>query len=407
MSSVEESTTSVSRVRTALEELHGALRRALGESGCGDPVRGVDLVNKLGVDLKLAWKIARILNSKEPFESVRYLPGPEGLRIFAVALKSCGASEGAIAPLLAAYERVKEVGKLWGGDARAFELMAAGIARQGDPRVDLDQRKALFLSGSYVWGIRAKAILRLDLLHPSRDGANVEMLTARGFHGVERLRMDAPWYLEVPFCVDDAGSGALDVNFEPLDLDDRGSGAPFFWKRFCSRDLPQLRPPQLERVPRVVELPIGAVGVECRFNLVHGAMVRGKMPARRAPGSDVAISMLKVQTPCETAVMDYWVHRDLVHVQWPPTGAMYSVLDGWRGQFSHQNRDRLPIEYEIREIGHGKASLKADGIEVLPELVDAAFARTGWKRQEFRHVRIEIVYPPVPATMTLELPLLP
>ena len=86
---------------------------------------------------------------------------------------------------------------------------------------------------------------------------------------------------------------------------------------------------------------------------------------------------------------------------------MYSVLDGWRGQFSHQNRDRLPIEYEIREIGHGKASLRADGIEVLPELVDAAFARTGWKRQEFRHVRIEIVYPPVPATMTIELPLLP
>lgn len=70
------------------------------------------------------------------------------------------------------------------------------------------------------------------------------MATVRGFVDVERLRADAPWYLEVPFCVDDLASGPMDVRFEPIDLDDRGRGAPFLLKRFCSDGVPTFEAPK-------------------------------------------------------------------------------------------------------------------------------------------------------------------
>ena len=393
------------QVRTALEALRDALLAVIGSDASGESVRGVDLTGRFGIDLKLAWKLGRIAKAEDPFEIVRYLPGNEGVRIFCEAARSRGIAETLVSELAATYSSVKAAGLAWAGDARTFELMAAGLASQRDPRVDLGHRKAHFLSGSYIWGIRAKSILRMDILRPAASGSTAEMLTVRGFIDVERLRGDAPWYVEVPFCVDDAGTGPLSVTYEPLEIEDQGKGAPFLWKRFCSRDLPRMTPPVSERVPRVIELPVGAVGVECRFSLVHGALVRGGMPAHRTPGNEVACLMVKVQTPCERAVLDAWVHRDLMAPGWVPTGSMYSVLDGWRGQFSHQNRDRLPIEYDIREVATGKRGLKIAGIDFAPDMVDAGFARTGWDRREFRHFRIEIFYPPVPSTMTFEIAL--
>ncbi len=401
----EVSPNPVESVRAALVELRQALVQVLGVQVEPGAIRGTDLASRFGIDLKLAWKLNRIAKSEDPFEIVRYLPGAEGIRIFCEAARLANVPEVHVGVLSSAFATAKAAGLTWAGDSRAFELMAAGLASQRDPRVDLDQRKAHFLSGSYIWGVRAKSILRMDILKPSADSANVEMLTSRAFVDVERLRADAPWYVEVPFCVDDSGSGPLSVAFEPLDADDKGKGSPFLWKRFCSRDLPRFTRPNIERVPRVVELPVGAVGVECRFTLVHGAVVRGAMPARRTPGNEVAVLMVKVQLPCERAVLDAWIHRDLTAKGWVPTGAMYSVLDGWRGQFSHQNRDRLPIEYDIQEIAPGKRGMKLEGIEFAPALVDAGFARTGWDQREFRHFRIEIFYPPVPSTMTFEITL--
>ena len=53
----------------------------------------------------------------------------------------------------------------------------------------------------------------------------------------------------------------------------------------------------------------------------------------------------------------------------------------------------------------GKRGIQLDGYERMPELVDLSFARKGWDRNEFRHFRAEVYYPPVPATMTMDVKL--
>ncbi len=398
----------IDQVRIALDEFQAAIRALIGariQRTSGDAVRGIDLVNHFGIDLKLAWKIGRIQKSDDPFACVRYLPGVEGMRIFCSAALAKGAPSALVEAVRSGFDSVRREGLAWAGDSRAFELMAAGLALVGDPRVGLAHRKNHFLSGSYVWGIRANTLLRMDLLHPAADGKNIEMATVRGFIGVERLRMDAPWYLEVPFCVDDAAKRPMDVIFEPIDEGDKGRGAPFLMKRFCSKDMPKFAPPVIDRVPRVVELPVGAVGVECRFDLFHGALVHGAMPAHRSPDNEVACLMMKVQTPCERAIFDLWIHRDLIPTKQVPIGSMFSVLDGWRGQFSHQNRDRIPIDFEVQEVPDTKRKAPPTGFAQMAELVDSTFARAKYDRSEFRHFNAEVVYPPVPSTMTIDVKL--
>ena len=393
-------------VRLALESLRENVRNILKAQFGAANFRGIDLVSKLSVDLKLAWKITRISKANDPFECVRYLPGQSGWDIFCDAAEKIGTAKALVAAARQSFAKVKDAGLAWGGDARGFELLAAGLARIGDPRVGLEHRKNHFTSGSYVWGIRAKSLIRLDVIHPAPDGRNIEMATVRGFVDVERLRADAPWYLEVPFCVDDLASGPMDVRFEPIDLDDRGRGAPFLLKRFCSDGVPTFEAPKRERVPRVVELPIGSVGVECGFTLFHGAVCRGTIPMHRTPENEFASLMMKIQTPCERIVFDVLLHRDLVVGDVLPTGSMFSVLDGWRGQFSHQNRDRIPIDYEIKEVKHGKRAVGYEGFGRMEELHDSTLARGGWDRKLFRHFRAETAYPPVPSTMTIDIPLL-
>ena len=126
----------------------------------------------------------------------------------------------------------------------------------------------------------------------------------------------------------------------------------------------------------------------------------------RTPENEFASLMMKIQTPCERIVFDVLLHRDLVVGDVLPTGSMFSVLDGWRGQFSHQNRDRIPIDYEIKEVKHGKRAVGYEGFGRMEELHDSTLARGGWDRKLFRHFRAETAYPPVPSTMTIDIPLL-
>lgn len=392
-------------VRLALEAFRSALQKSVREKLPGSVIRGVDLVSQYGIDLKLAWKTVRILNSSDPFESVRYLPGPAGVRILCEALKSVGTSSASVDVVQAAYENVKRVGTTWAGDSRGFELMAAGLAKQRDPQMDQEHRKAHFFSGSYIWGIRAKSMLRIDILNPARDGRNAEAFTARGYFDVERLRTDAPWYVEIPYCKDDNATHQMRADYEPIDPAGTVSNAAYLWRRFCSAGMPVMKPPAIQREIQVVELPVGAVGVECRFSLVHGVIFRGELPIRRTADNAVAWLMLKVQTPCERAVHDIWIHRDLIDIGWKPSGAMYCVIDGWRGNYSAQNRDKLPFEYEVRELATGKRGSKVEGIPAAEEMVDAAFERTGWNRKNFAHFRVEAIYPPFPCAMTFRVDL--
>lgn len=77
-----------------------------------------------------------------------------GWDIFCDAAKQIGIGTELADRTRQSFIQVKELGLAWGGDARGFELLAAGLARVSDPRVGLEHRKiisqAAVMSGAFV-----------------------------------------------------------------------------------------------------------------------------------------------------------------------------------------------------------------------------------------------------------------
>lgn len=390
------------RLRQLVETAHVAVAAACGI----DAPRGIDVTRRLGLDPKLAWKLTRIANARDPFECVRYLPGDRAWEIVGARLRAHGVDAGLIGQLLTLAAEVRVAGRRWAGSPSAFVLMAAGVVAEGDPAASLEHRRNHWQSGSYIWGMRMRTMVRLDVFTPAADGRNMQGVTIRGFVDVERLRPDAPWYLEVPFVADDATTAQMPVRFEPLDATDARAEGPSFMRRYCSKRLPQFARSKKARTPVVMELPVGAVGMEDRFTLFHGARIRGELPMHRTPENQVGSLMQLMHTPTASLVFDLLIHRDIAgHL---PTLApkAFGVIDGWRGQFSVQSRDRIPMPIVCREIGAGRRDRQSNACHELPDIIETAIGYAGCPARDLRHFRTEIAYPPIPSAVVYEFPLL-
>jgi hypothetical protein len=408
----KQTVVSTTSVRDALAALQSAMREALAGVPRLSGTRPVDLVASLGLDLKLAWKLARIAQTSDPFASVRHLPGTAGWRIALEAIRRSGAQQAACDRLAAAFEETVRLGAAWGGDRRAFEMMAAGLAAGSDMRIDVEHRRQLYLGGSYVWGVRARLSLRLDVLGPSAKGKRLDCATVRGVVDLERLRADAPWQLEAPLVLDDKVTKPSTCTAEPIELGtDAGASrrghakGPFLMQEFCSDPLPECRFITTAGGVPAVELAEGAMGSEGRMTLFHGTILRNVQPAQTSSRHHGIFQLSKQRTPVERAVFDLCVHESLLQQSPQPEAILYSDLFHPAGVRLHAATDRIPAGLEVLSLGSGARRLKLAHYERHSELALSVFERTGWNPAQFHVFRVEAPYPPVPSTLALEMPI--
>lgn len=398
-------TVTTARVREALLALQAAARDALATVSALSGSRPVDVVAALGLDLKLAWKLARIAQSGDPFAAVRHLPGIAGWRIATGAMRAAGADAALVARADEAFEEVVRIGTAWAGDRRAFDMMAAGLASGSDLRIDVEHRRQLYLGGSYVWGVRARLALRVDVLGPAARRGTIDCATMRGFVDLERLRADAGWQFEVPVVIDDRGTRPQRCRCEPIEPAGDGAGPPAFLMRsFCSSPLPTLRP-AAARGPGAFELAASDVGVDGRMTLVQGSILRSVQPVKRSKRHHGIFQLFRQRTPAERTVFDLVVHESLLEESPKPEAILYGDLHLPAGAYLHKPTDRIPAGIDVEPLGAASRRLKLEGFDGYAGLVGAAFAATGWNPAEFRVFRTSAPYLPVPSTLALELPI--
>lgn len=398
-------------VRAGLAKLQVAVRNVLAGVPGLPGTRPVEIAAALGIDLKLAWKVARIAQSGDPFGAVRHLPGSAGWRIAMEAAERAGAAAAVVAEATAAFERATASGAAWAGDRRAFEMMAAGLAAGSDMRIDVEHRRQLYLGGSYVWGVRARLAIRIDILGPARTSKRMlDCVTVRGFLGVERMRSDAAWRIEAPFVLDDRGSKRVAAPAEPLVPTPRGDDAgpaagPHLLRDFCSGGLPELRPMAEAGAPRSLELADSEVGTEGRFDIVHGTVLRNVQSLRRSSRHHGIFQMFQQRTPAERAVFDLAVHRSAIPEDALPEGILYSDVHARTPTSHHRAKDRIPAGTAVAALGAGLRKARLPDMPRHAELLKLGFERAGWNPAEFLLFRVDVSYPPVPSTLALELPL--
>lgn len=393
-------------------DLQSAARSVLASVVSLPGTRPVDLQAGLGLDLKLAWKIARIAQSGDPFDCVRNVPGSEGWTIWLEEAARRHAPEDVVRRARAAYERAIALGTAWAGSRQAFTSMAASASQGSDTRVVIEQRRQFFHAAAFTWGIRAAAALRTDIVAPSADGTMLDCITTRATVDLERVRDAALWRIEALSVIDDAGARRTQQGIERFEKHDRTRLPPFLVRGFSTDPLPPFTAVETDVGMRALELGDTPVGPEGRATIVHGAIVRSMQPRKASKDHHGLFQVFPLRTPVEEQVFDLVLHRDLLAADATPETLVYGDL--WRSPRSnraHASRERLPLVPTLVELpgAHASRGISAKArIAAWPRSLDllaASFDRVGWKPTDFRFFRATVSYPPVPSTLVLELSL--
>lgn len=382
-----------------LREAQAALTDLLDEAGLGG-ARPTEIGRALGVDKTLAWKIARFVEEPDAVGAARHIPGSAGVEIVLKAAAARGVAEARVSAVRDADERLRDFVRLHAGDRRSFEAMLARGGR--DDRIESEERRALYKSGSAVWGVRAKAQFLVLALRPSdSDPSTIDVLQLSGMSAFERLRADVPWIIRrLTYRTDSGaqGGGFARVPLEPEGVQAEG-GLPLIPK-FCSQPLPEIRQFRAEDGTLYDEIAPGPVGRHGAVSFVAGEIYRSAIPLAWSDDNREGRYTLSVRTPVESVVFDLLLHKDLTHFGEPSVRLFGLLEDRPLGQSAgatmEDPRPALPLG--------APPVLQSPRLSGHAAVVSGAMALAGWDLEAFRAFRAESEFPPAPCRVMMVCP---
>jgi hypothetical protein len=278
-------------------------------------------------------------------------------------------------------------------------------AHLGEARgqADLAQRRSAFRPLSYHCGVQARAYLSTFILNASDDPAMFDAATVRGFIKLRWIRPNAPWRLSRMCTVDSTGAVQSAFTREPLEPDPSAAASPFqlpLMRQFCSQPLPTYRLVDSSNSHFPYALAEGEVGNAGAMTCILGEVVRRAAVRYQDEKNPDNGLLVHLRTPCELAIVDLLAHRDL----FPgidPQVELFSDLfaDGFNAL--HQDCDRLPVYEQVERLSAAAGAVRIPEVPRYHEMLDYAFGRLGWKREEFGLFRVRMKYPVVPSSLRL------
>lgn len=359
----------------------------------------------LGVDKTLAWKIARFVEDDEAVGAVRHMPGSAGVEIVLKAAAAHGVTEPRLRAMRDADRVLRTFMRRHSGDRRSFEAMLAKGGR--DDRIESEERKALYKSGSAIWGVRARAqTLMLALKPSSTDPERIDVLQLGGMFGFERLRDDVPWIIRRLTNKTDAGSQETGFVREPLDpAGATGGGLPLV-PRFCSGEMPEIRQFRADDGTVYDELAPSAVGKHGAVSFVTGELYRGALPMRWSESNAEGRYKLTVRTPVEGVLFDLLLHKELGHFGSPQMRVLGLLEDRPATGAGDAGRGgSLLYEPEDAHRLGSPPVLQSTRVGGYAGVIGDAFEMGGWgDLSDYRGYRAELDYPPAPSCVMMVVP---
>ena len=383
----------VRRAQAAVSDL-------LSGAGLGG-ARPTEVGRYLGVDKTLAWKMSRFSESKDLLKAVKHIPGTSGIEIVLKAAEAKGVPIDRITAVRDADRAFREFVLQRAGDRRSFEAMLAAGGR--DERIELEERKSYYQSGSAIWGVRARMQMLTLCLRPSLEIPDrVDVLQVSGFLDFERLRPDVPWIIRRLWTSDTEST--TDTNFKRSPLCPeaaKGTSLPVI-PEYCTQPLPEINQFTGDNGVIYDEIAPGAVGKHGALDCVTGELYSGAIPLKWSPDNTFGRYELVLRTPVEWVMFDVYLHEDLRHFG----DFSYSVF----GLLEDRPGVGVGKSHKLPSIGPEPAMrlgeppiTQSNRFGEYSRLLRYAFDRAGWGSIEsFRGYRSELEYPATPWCLTMQ-----
>lgn len=383
----------VRRAQAAVSDL-------LSGAGLGG-ARPTEVGRILGVDKTLAWKMSRFSESTDLVKAVKHIPGTGGIEIMLQAAAENGVSAEQIEAVRVADRAFREFVRQRAGDRRSFEAMLAAGGR--DERVELEERKSFYQSGSAIWGVRAKVQMLTLCLRPSEtDPQRVDVLQISGFVNFERLRADVPWIIRRLWTSDTEASTDNDFERVPICPDAAKNGSLPVIPEFCTHPLPEIH--QFRGNDGVIydEIAPGPVGKHGALTCVTGELYKSALPRYWSPDNTFGRYELVLRTPVEWVMFDILIHEDLKNFG-DFKYSVFGLLEDRPGVGVGKSHDR-PIAAPEDSIHMGAPPIvQSSKYGEYAQLLRHAFDRSGWgSLAEYRGYRAELEYPAIPWCLTMQ-----
>ncbi len=383
----------VRRAQAAVSEL-------LSGAGLGG-ARPTEVGRILGVDKTLAWKMSRFSESTDLVKAVKHIPGTSGIEIMLKAAEENGVASEQIEAVRIADRAFREFVRQRAGDRRSFEAMLAAGGR--DERVEMEERKSFYQSGSAIWGVRAKVQMLTLCLRPSQSiDDRIDVLQISGFVNFERLRADVPWIIRRLWTSDTEASTDNDFERVPICPEAAKNGSLPVIPEFCTHPLPEINQFRGNNGVIYDEMAPGAIGKHGVLTCITGELYNGALPRSWSPDNTFGRYELVLRTPVEWVMFDIFVHEELTNFS-DFRYSVFGLLEDRPGVGVGKSHDR-PVTDAEDAIRLGTPPIvQSSRYGEYAHLLRHAFERSGWgDLSSYRGYRAEIEYPATPWCLTMQ-----
>ncbi|GAB5494968.1 MAG: hypothetical protein Phyf2KO_00480 [Phycisphaerales bacterium] len=384
--------------RETARSLQGAFGEALQSVGA-DPYTPQSIVNLVGLNKNLAWKISRIIQAEDAASVLDLMPGSSGIRIFLKAIDKAGVNNDLLLRAQHAVNAYEQLIQTHSGDRATLEMMGSELDKAGRQHRDEQHRKLLFQGASYVFGAQARVITKIGAAFPSKEPGLMNFATISGFIDFRRIRPEVTWTMAKRDSSNDDGTEMSRARWVPLDPTLPESDSPPLMTEFCSNPIPDLLRVETTREIRY-ELPPGEIGNTGALTCLVG-MVQKDLPMYRTPENTFGTHAARCEVPAELMNVDMFFHRSLSFA-YPPETTLHSNV----GEYAY-SRDgaQLPFNERVQDLGSSAVPPPAPEIPRYRELVEAMFSLIGIPLSDFTGYRVKMNYPAYPTALVMGYPL--
>jgi len=356
------------------------------------------LAKRLGVDKVLASRVLKAMRSPDPMSVIHRIPGPEPLRRLLKGIARQGVEPQLIDAAQHAVDHFEHLIRNEIGDRSALDTIISAWVPEARREFQLRRKQSAFKAMSQLKGAQAQVIQATVILHPSDDGAHLDIAWIQGLIGLHRSRPGAGVKLVT------RRLAPAESDRQPVSLD----GKPITSHKhvqipeFCSSPLPEL---DVEKIGEVVHYTLADDGfgprsaVDLAFGEVNYRELRRTVPV----GSGRKAHMFaETSTPAKVMQFDVFVHED-VYPNSDPAVRVYDTSFEGIADVNNPARDidQLEVVEQAEPLGTGLVRARSSDVPRYTKLLQYAFDSLGWNAGEFRGYRCRIDYPIYGSQVTL------